>query len=242
MSGSSGNISAYDPQKKLMYITASGTDYEEMTEADIIEMRTDGTVLSGRGGPSSEWRMHAMVYEKRGDVRAVVHTHSPYATGFAVVHKPIPLVLIEMVPFLGGSIPLAEFALPGTAALGERALEVLSDRYGCLLSNHGALTVGPDLTEAYLRAVYLEDAARRLLAALQELRRAANIPMSICAAAERCGTQSMYDPDRLVQKAMLDGCAETNPREFTSDDVAALYRAAYQGTPTRCFFAANKAE
>lgn len=160
VSGSSGNISAYDPQKKLMYITASGTDYEDMTEADIIEMRTDGAVLSGRGEPSSEWRMHAMVYEKRGDVRAVVHTHSPYATGFAVLHKPIPLVLIEMVPFLGGSIPLAEFALPGTAALGERALEVLSNRYGCLLSNHGALTIGPDLAEAYLRAVYLEDASK----------------------------------------------------------------------------------
>lgn len=160
VSGSSGNVSAYDPQSKHMYITASGIDYEDMTEADIVEMQTDGTVISGRGEPSSEWRMHALIYEKREDVRAVVHTHSPYATGFAVSHRPIPLVLIEMVPFLGGNVPLAEFALPGTAALGEKALEVLTDRSGCLLSNHGALTVGSNVDKAYLCAVYLEDAAK----------------------------------------------------------------------------------
>lgn len=160
VSGSSGNVSAYDPQKRLMCITASGIDYECMTEQDIIVMRTDGTVLSGSGDPSSEWRMHALIYEKRSDIRSVVHTHSPYATGFAVLHKPIPLILIEMVPFLGGSIPLAEFALPGTAELGEKALAVLVDRSGCLLSNHGALAIGSDVADTYMRAVYLEDAAK----------------------------------------------------------------------------------
>lgn len=75
-----------------------------------------------------------------------------------------------------------------------------------------------------------QEATRQLIAALQELRCAANIPMSISAASERCGTQLMYDPNHLTQRAMLDGCAETNPREFTSDDIVALYRAAYQGT------------
>lgn len=75
-----------------------------------------------------------------------------------------------------------------------------------------------------------QEATRQLIAALQELRCAANIPMSISAASERCGTQLMYDPNHLAQRAMLDGCAETNPREFTSDDIVALYRAAYQGT------------
>ncbi len=160
VSGSSGNVSAYHPDKKLMVITASGTDYDSMTEDDIIVMDIDGHVVSGRGEPSSEWRMHALFYEKRKDVLAVVHTHSPYATGFAVLHQTIPFVLIEMAPFLGGGIPLAKFAIPGTRDLGENAMDVLTDRFGCLLSNHGALAIGTSLAEAYVRAAYLEDAAK----------------------------------------------------------------------------------
>ena len=160
VSGSSGNVSAYDPESGLMAITSSGTDYDQMTEADIIVMHPDGRVVSGNGEPSSEWRMHALVYRQRADVRSVVHTHSPYATGFAVLHQTIPLILIEMVPFIGGDVPVAAFAMPGTEDLGQEALEVLSDRNGCLLMNHGVLAIGQDTAEAYVRSVYIEDAAK----------------------------------------------------------------------------------
>ena len=75
-------------------------------------------------------------------------------------HKNIPTILIEMVPFLGGDVPLAQFAMPGTAAVGEEAVKVLKDRTGCLLANHGVLTVGETLERAHIRAVYVEDAAK----------------------------------------------------------------------------------
>ena len=133
VSGSSGNVSAFDPERQLMAITPSGVDYTLMEEDNIIVMRLSGQVIAGSGLPSSEWRMHALAYEKRPELRAVVHTHSPYATGFAVLHRPIPLILIEMVPYIGGDVPLAEFALPGTRDLGQKALDVLNGRSGCLL-------------------------------------------------------------------------------------------------------------
>ena len=160
VSGSSGNVSAYDPEKKLMAITPSGMDYDTMTADDIVVMEISGKVVSGKAEPSSEWRMHALFYEERGDVKAVVHTHSPYATGFAVLRQAIPLILIEMVPFLGGDIPLADFAMPGSRDLGKKAMDVLDERFGCLLTSHGALAIGASVAEAYLRAVYIEDAAK----------------------------------------------------------------------------------
>ena len=123
-------------------------------------LRLDGTVLEGPHKPSSEWRMHAALYREKPEVGAVVHTHSPYATAFAVNNTGIPTILIEMVPFLGGDVPLAPFALPGTEAVGTGAVAVLKERYGCLLANHGVLAIGKDLEQAHLRAVYIEDAAR----------------------------------------------------------------------------------
>lgn len=158
--GTSGNLSVYDKAQNIMVITPTSVAYETITPEDMVVMRPDGEVLEGRYRPSSEWRMHAAVYEAKPEVGAIIHTHSPYATAFAVNNRNIPTILIEMVPFLGGDVPLAKFALPGTKAVGEEAVKVLAQRTGCLLANHGVLTVGADLEQAHLRAVYIEDAAR----------------------------------------------------------------------------------
>ena len=104
--------------------------------------------------------MHAAVYEAKPEVSAVIHTHSPYATAFAVNNRDIPVILIEMVAFLGGGVPLARYALPGTRGVGDEAVKALEDRGGCLLANHGVLAVGNSLERAHLRAVYIEDAAK----------------------------------------------------------------------------------
>jgi ribulose-5-phosphate 4-epimerase/fuculose-1-phosphate aldolase len=158
--GTSGNLSMFDPKTGKMYITASGIRYEEMTAEDVMVTDLNGAVLEGRHRPSSEWRMHAAVYRAYPRLRAVVHTHSPYATAFAVCREPIPAALIEMHFFLGGDIPCAPYARPGTDAVGESAVPLLTDKGGCLLANHGVLAVGKDLQEAYLRAEYIEDAAK----------------------------------------------------------------------------------
>ena len=111
--------------------------------------------------------MHAEIYKTRPDVRAIVHTHSPHATAFAAANRPIPACLIEMKFFLGGEVPCAPYAPPGTTELGLVCAEALGDRGGCLMANHGALAVGRDLPEALLRAEYLEDSAKIALLSMQ---------------------------------------------------------------------------
>ena len=119
-------------------------------------------LFSGTSGnmSSSEWRMHAAVYEGYPDVNAVFHTHSPYATAFAVNQQTIPAVLIEALVFLGGDIRCADYATPGTKEVGLNAVPALEGRRGCTLANHGVLAVGGDLAQAYLNAEYIEDVAK----------------------------------------------------------------------------------
>lgn len=160
MAGTSGNVSAFSRQHGLMAITPSGYDYRKMTVDDIMVIDLDGNIKEGSHAPSSEWRMHAEIYKGIESIDAIVHTHSPYATAFAVLNEPIPIILIEMVVFLGGEIRTAEFATPGTAEVGVNAVKALHNRKACLLNNHGVVGVGKTLDEAYIGAVYAEDSAK----------------------------------------------------------------------------------
>lgn len=160
VAGTSGNVSVYDSEEKLMIITPSSIPYDTMTIEDLVVLKLDGTIVEGDNKPSSEWKMHAMVFEKRDDVKCVLHTHSPYATGFAVCQESIPVILIEMVPFIGGDVPVAKFGMPGTDEIGEEAIKVLDDRKACLLSNHGTLAIGESISKAFTSSIYLEDAAK----------------------------------------------------------------------------------
>ena len=108
VAGTSGNVSVYDHEREIMAITPSNMNYGVMKSEDIVLMKVDGTIVEGEHKPSSEWRMHAGIYAKRSDVNAIIHTHSPYATSFAVLHRSIPEILVEMLPFLGGDIPLSQ--------------------------------------------------------------------------------------------------------------------------------------
>ena len=159
VAGTSGNVSEFDHEKQIMAITPTNLDYKAMQPDDIVLMQLDGTVLEGKHRPSSEWRLHAAMYRHFKHVNAVIHTHSPRATGFAVLHETIPLILVEMLPFLGGDIPLAAFGMPGTDEIGENAAAVMENRNCALLANHGVVAVGTSLKQAYIRAVYVEDAA-----------------------------------------------------------------------------------
>jgi L-ribulose-5-phosphate 4-epimerase len=158
--GTSGNLSAFDKESNLVVITPTSIRYDEMTIEDIVIIDLEGNIIEGKRKPSSEWQLHCEIYKAKDNVYSVFHTHSPYATAFAVNRKPIPLILIEMIPFLGGEVPVAEIALPGTKELGLNALKVLDDRNACLLANHGVLAVGQSVDQAHIRAEYVEDAAK----------------------------------------------------------------------------------
>lgn len=169
--GTSGNLSLRDRESGLVAITPGSVAYPSMTEEDIVLLTPEGDKLEGRREPSSEWRMHTRLYKLRRDIGAVVHTHSPHATAFAAVNRPIPVALIEMVFFLYGEVPVARYCPPGSAELADRARDVLERRTACLMANHGVLAVGSTLEEAHIRAVYVEDAAKicSIAASLGEL-------------------------------------------------------------------------
>lgn len=160
MAGTSGNMSAYCPECGLMAITPSSYDYSIMEEKDIVVTDLEGRVSEGWLKPSSEWKMHAEIYKHLPHVRAVVHTHSPYATSFAVNHQEIPVVLIEMVPFLKGKLEVSPYAEQGSAQVGLNAVPILKRRNACLMANHGVVAVGANLDEAYINSVYAEDTAK----------------------------------------------------------------------------------
>ena len=162
VAGTSGNVSMFDAENRVMGSTPTNTAYQTMKPEDVVLMKLDGTIVEGCLKPSSEWRLHAGIYEHLDEARAVIHTHSPHASSFAVNHETVPLVLVEMLPFLRGDIPLAEFGMPGTPEVGEKAVEAMTNpkRYACLLANHGVVAFGSSLAQAYIRAVYVEDAAK----------------------------------------------------------------------------------
>lgn len=163
---SSGNVSVYDSESGIMTITPTSIPYNVMEADDIVNITLEGAIVSGKHKPSSEWPMHAAVYRVYPNVKAQIHTHSTYATSFAVNNIDIPVILIEMVPILGGNVRVAHFELPGIEALGLSAVASLEDRNACLLANHGALAVGGSLEQAYINAACLEDVAKTYSLAL----------------------------------------------------------------------------
>lgn len=165
MAATSGNLSIYNPEQHCIILTPSGYPYNQMTEEDLVVIDLDGQVLDGFRRPSSEWRMHSEIYRAVPECHAIVHTHSPYATAFAVLRQPIPCTLVEMQLFLGGSIEVADYASQGSAAVGTNCIPILSRKPVCLLANHGVVATGSSLSLAYTNSLYTEDSARITLLA-----------------------------------------------------------------------------
>jgi L-fuculose-phosphate aldolase len=162
--GRSGNVSARVEGGFL--VTPTGVPYESLNIADLVFMRRDGQ-REGTYTPSSEWRLHRDIYERRPEVGAVVHTHSPHATAIACLRKPIPAFHYE-VAFVGGSdIRCAEYATFGTQELSDHALAALEGRHACLLANHGVAALGNDVEGAFAMADKVEMLARLYWQALQ---------------------------------------------------------------------------
>ncbi len=163
VTGSSGNVSL--KLGELILITPSGVPYGDLRPAQIVAIDLAGRPVSGRGIPSSEWRMHVAIYRARADVRAIVHTHSPYATAASFCDQ-LPVVHDEGRLLFGEGIPVSRHAPPGTWELAEAVAKALGGGKAALVARHGAVAVGATLREALLLAEKLEEAARltRLLA------------------------------------------------------------------------------
>jgi L-fuculose-phosphate aldolase len=164
--GASGNVSARFGGDML--ITPSAVAYADLRPEMIARMP-----LAGDGGwegpikPSSEWRFHRDILRTRPEVGAVVHTHAAYATILAIARKPIPAIHYMIAAFGGPVIPCCEYARFGTAELSAAILRAMGSMNGCLMANHGMLTVGPDLTRATWLAFELEALAHQYWHVLQ---------------------------------------------------------------------------
>ena len=159
VAGTSGNLSLRG-QADEIYITPSGMNYLEITENDIVKINFKGEILEGDKKPSSEWMMHVEIYKNYPNYNAIIHTHSPIATAFAVSRKKIPLILIEMKPFLAGEIEVAPFKPSGSLELAKSLIPYLKKSNSCLLANHGVVSCGKNIESAFLSAEYVEDAAK----------------------------------------------------------------------------------
>jgi L-ribulose-5-phosphate 4-epimerase len=163
----SGNVSARDPETGLVVIKPSGIRYEELRPEQMVVVDLQGQVVEGDLKPSSDTASHLYIYRHRPDVGGVVHTHSPYATAFAAVGRPIPVVLTAIADEFGGPIPCGGFALIGGEAIGKVVIDSIGNSPAVLLKNHGVFTIGKTAEAAVKAAVMTEDNARTVWLALQ---------------------------------------------------------------------------
>ena len=146
-----------------MLITPTRVAKRTITRADLVRLSPGGRKLSGSRDPSSEARLHAFIYSKRKDVRAIVHAHPPYCTAFAVARKPLVVDAIPEVVVEFGRIPLVPFAVPSTGRLSEAIAPFVGKGDFFLLANHGVVACGRDPEEAFEKVERAEHAARIIL-------------------------------------------------------------------------------
>jgi L-fuculose-phosphate aldolase len=166
--GKSGNVSARwrDDAFDGFLVTPTGVPYDRTTPDLIVAMTLAGEAR-GNVLPSSEWRFHRDIYAARADVHAIVHTHAPFATTLACMHRGIP-PFHYMVAVAGGKdIRCAPYATFGTQELSDHAVAALAGRRACLLANHGMIAIGASLDSALALAIEVESLAEMYWRALQ---------------------------------------------------------------------------
>lgn len=156
-----GNLSVRDENGNIV-ITPSGKNKGDLTEADFIKTDNTGRIISGSGKPSSEIKIHLAGYNNRKDINAVVHCHPVYATVLAITKNLFDEPVLPEVILSLGKVPLCKYGTPSTEELPDSLLPYIRDFNVFLLENHGAVTFGKDIAEAYYRMEKLEQAAKIL--------------------------------------------------------------------------------
>jgi L-fuculose-phosphate aldolase len=162
--GTWGNVSARIPEGFL--VTPSRVQYAGIEPGDFVAVSLEGTRLAGHRIPSSETEIHRAVFNKKSNVGAIIHSHSPYATAVSCLHQSIPVFVEDMAQIIGGEVRCTRYVPAGQHK--EIAAEVgntIGEENAVLLANHGVLCCGRDLEEALVASQILEKAALMMLAA-----------------------------------------------------------------------------
>jgi len=167
--GTSGNVSMRlkDPSgRELLAITPNARYYDLLDVDDIVVADFEGQNVEGELAISIEKMMHIGIYKARKKVNAIIHTHPVFGSAISVAGLEIPTILDDQATYIGGEIKVAEYALPGTQELVKNVLSALGPRNAVLLANHGALSVGRDMREAFTVCELVEKTAKIYVCAL----------------------------------------------------------------------------
>ena len=167
--GTSGNVSLHfrdSEGRDLVAITPSGRDYDTMKPNDIVMVDLEGQRVEGELTPSIETMLHTGIYKVRKKVNAIIHTHPIYGSIIAVAGLEIPAILDDQVTQIGGEIRVAPYALSGSPEMTGNVIAALGPRNAVLLANHGAISVGRNMREAFTMCQLLEKTARIYVFAL----------------------------------------------------------------------------
>ena len=158
VTASDGNVSSRLPNGNIL-ATPTSLNKGRVVEGDLVEVTLDGAIVHPGRAPSTELGMHLYIYRQRPDIQAVVHAHPTYATGFAAANIPLDQPLLPEVIIGLGPIPLANIALPSTQEMADSIAPYVQSASAILLANHGVVTFGKDLDDAYFKMEKVEHAA-----------------------------------------------------------------------------------
>lgn len=186
-----GNISVRVGENQVL-VTPSGVGKGRMEPGMLVLTDLEGNILKGDRYPSSESKMHYIIYKRRPDAMAVVHAHPPVSTAFAVCHRPLKeAYLSEMIAGLGGEVPVTEFAMPSTDEVPRSVEPFLAEKNALLLANHGSLAWGETLWSAFDRLETVEHTAK-IYMNVSLLGGGVPIPQEAAAALTSSDMQSKY--------------------------------------------------
>jgi len=163
----SGNASGIDRKRGLVIIKPSGMDYDSLRPADLVVTDLEGRKVKGKWKPSVDLPHHLYVYKHRPEIGGIIHTHSNYATSFAMLGRPIPAYLTAIADEFGSEIPCAPYVDNVGDHIGEAIVKAMTSAPAVLLAHHGAFAFGPTPRAALKAAVMLEDVAKTAHLALQ---------------------------------------------------------------------------
>jgi L-ribulose-5-phosphate 4-epimerase len=162
--GTWGNISVRVPEGLI--VTPSKVQYNVIKTSDFVIVSHDGNVLGGLRLPSSETEIHRALLNKKNNIGAAIHSHSPYATAVSCLHRPIPVFVEDLAQIIGGQINCTHYVPAGQhRRIAEEVANTIGEENAVLLANHGVICCGRDLEEAFVASQIVEKAALMMLAA-----------------------------------------------------------------------------
>ena len=164
--GTAGNVSGRQADGSVA-MTPSSVPYPDITVDGLAVVDLEGEIVEGSARPSTEKAMHLNCYKSFPEVGGVVHCHPAAASAFAIARKPIPACIEEVIVYIGGDIPVAEYRTTGSDELAEEVVRHLGSRGAVLMANHGLLCVGKSPEDALHTAAVVEHTAKIVAGAEQ---------------------------------------------------------------------------